>query len=385
MSFAAPRSKDGLTASFLTSLLQEEGVLGREAAVEAVAVEDVGVGRGYLCQAVRITPTYVGAADGAPASMVAKVPTFMEWPDRFMPLMTDMIHAEHCWYREEQPRFPARAPQRFGSVFESREAHALRLEDCGALTHFSQTDACSAETAQLIVEHLARAQAHWWEDPRLGELDWLPSVEQSVQRIEPIVQRAWGLFAQRIVPRVDPAFVPIGERIVERFGDLLREGAASASTLVHGDFRLKNVLMGERGGEDEVVILDWQLISHGSGLRDFAYFLGQNLEAETRRAAEPDLLDAYHAALVAHGVRGYSRARCETDYRLGLLIAMWIPLLGTRGFEDVAEPAADAGEEAWESHRKVMDAGEALIAEMASRNIETIMHAKAGELVGVPA
>ena len=68
--------------------------------------------------------------------------------------------------------------------------------------------------------------------------------------IAPLMQLVWEGFAERIVPQVDASFAPIGERLVERYDDLLREAAASASTMVHGDYRLENLLLGESGTRD---------------------------------------------------------------------------------------------------------------------------------------
>lgn len=70
-----------------------------------------------------------------------------------------------------------------------------------------------------------------------------------------------------MVPKVDPGFMPVGERLVRDFGAIYERGAASAATLIHGDFRIESFLFGEPGSDDELVILDWQLAGYGSGPR----------------------------------------------------------------------------------------------------------------------
>ena len=160
MSVAAPRSKDELTAEWLTSILREEGMLGGEGTVAEVRVEDVGVGRDYICQTVRVTPTYAEAADGAPPSLVAKVPTLLDFPDWLLPFLGGVVETEHNWYREEEVDCPGRTPACYGTVFEKRDAHAILLEDCSDLQQFSQVESCSAEVAGLSVEHLARLHAY---------------------------------------------------------------------------------------------------------------------------------------------------------------------------------------------------------------------------------
>ena len=374
--------RNGITAAWLTDALREAGALPR-GRVRAVDVEDIGVGRGYISQAVRVTPDYEDADGDAPASLVAKTPTFLVLPDYLREWSATIIETEIDWYREASDDCPARIAGSYGGVFESRTSYALLLEDLGGLGTLDQTDSCPPERAPLIVRTLARIHAHWWESERLREWRWLPSTRRQAELYAPLVQGGWESFAERIVPRIDPAFLPVGERLTREWGSIYERGAASAATLIHGDFRIENFLFGERGGGDEIVILDWQLAGYGSGPRDLAYFIGQGFDPQQRRAVSDELLALYHATLVECGVRGYSFAQCRDDYRLGLLASLFIPLVGVRGVDDLAPPAADASAEDHESFRQLVAAAEGLIMLMAERNITAIMDANAGELLGL--
>ena len=50
-----------------------------------------------------------------------------------------------------------------------------------------------------------------------------------------------------------------------------------------------------------------------------AYFLGESLAPEVRRALEMDLLEDYHQIVVDNGVQDYTVEQCLIDYRLALL------------------------------------------------------------------
>src|SRR6185295_707910 len=78
--------------------------------------------------------------------------------------------------------------------------------------------------------------------------------------------------------------------------------------VIHGDYRLDNLLFSPAGGE--VAAVDWQTAGIGPPLRDVAYFLGTSVTTDRRRAHEQALVADYHAALVAHGVTGYDADRC---------------------------------------------------------------------------
>lgn len=86
--------------------------------------------------------------------------------------------------------------------------------------------------------------------------------------------------------------------------------------LVHGDYRLDNMLFGAAGADRALTVVDWQTVSWGPAFTDLAYFLGCALPAQDRRAHHDALLRAYRAALgpaasvtladVAEGVRRQS-------------------------------------------------------------------------------
>jgi aminoglycoside phosphotransferase (APT) family kinase protein len=85
--------------------------------------------------------------------------------------------------------------------------------------------------------------------------------------------------------------------------------------VVHGDYRLDNLLLRADGGVAGVV--DWQTCTVGPALSDVSYFIGAGLTAEDRRAHEEALVRDYHARLEAAGVTGYEWGQCWTDYRRG--------------------------------------------------------------------
>src|SRR5581483_4620642 len=87
----------------------------------------------------------------------------------------------------------------------------------------------------------------------------------------------------------------------------------------HGDFRLDNMLFGLPPAPLGPAVIDWQLAVKGRGVADVAYFLSFSVSTEQRRALEPQLLRAYHEALLARGVKEYGFEECLEDYRLALL------------------------------------------------------------------
>ena len=89
------------------------------------------------------------------------------------------------------------------------------------------------------------------------------------------------------------------ERLVASFDAYLAAEAAPqrAHGLVHGDYRLDNMLFGEPGADRPLTVVDWQTVTWGPAMTDVAYFLGCALPDELRRDHYDALLRAYHDAL----------------------------------------------------------------------------------------
>lgn len=370
-----------VTAAWLTEALREGGHLPR-GRVSAVDVSTEGIGIGYISETVRLIPTYEGADGSAPASLVAKLPVSVDFPEYLKPWAGQAVETELHFYPEASGDCAARVPRCYGAAFEGWRSYALLLEDLSELESMSQLDSGPRDRADVIVSMLGALHAQWWESDRLRAASWLPSSERQSELNTPLVEGGWEMFAEQVVPRVDPDFLPVGERLVRDFAGIFERGAASAATLVHGDFRVENFLFGKAGTPDEVVFIDWQLSGYGSGLRDMAYFVSQGFDPNERREGENDLIETYHAALVANGVTGYSLTQCQEDYRLGLLWSMYAPIIGMMGMAEREPPPPEAPEEEQQAFREMIETGVELVTVMAERNILAVMDTKAGDLLG---
>ena len=373
--------KHEITAEWLTEALREGGHLP-QGRVSAVDVNTDGIGFGYISETVRLVPTYEGAEGSAPASLVAKLPVLVDFPEYLKPWAAQAVETELHFYPEASGDCAARVPLCYGAAFEGWRSYALLLEDLSELESLSQMDSCPRERADVIVGMLGALHAQWWESDRLREASWLPSPGRQSELNTPLVEDGWEMFAERIVPRVDPDFMPVGERLVRDFGGIFERGSASGATLVHGDFRIENFLFGEPGTPNELVFIDWQLSGYGSGGRDMAYFVSQGFHPNERREVEDDLIAKYHTSLVEHGVSGYSLAQCHEDYRLGLLWSLYAPIIGMTGMAKRESPPPEATEEERQAFDEMIETGVALVTVMAERNIKAVMDTKAGDLLG---
>ena len=127
-------------------------------------------------------------------------------------------------------------------------------------------------------------------------------------------------------PRMDPA----DAATVLESADLIAAwllGAPERFSLLHGDYRLDNLLFNP--ARTRVTVVDWQTLAVGLPARDLACFIATSLAPDDRALYERELVEIYHRALEGHGVRDYDAQTCWRDYCFGML---QVPLITTLGF-----------------------------------------------------
>jgi aminoglycoside phosphotransferase (APT) family kinase protein len=191
----------------------------------------------------------------------------------------------------------------------------LLLEDVGG----RQGDVlagCSAEEAAGVFEAIASVHAGRWATDGFPPWTTDPAARQAryAERVD--------AFLERYGDVVPAPVATIAAALRTRLGEVAEELRAGASTLIHGDLHLDNMLF-DAGGRP-VAILDWQSAVIGPPAWDLALFLSSSLAVEERRAAEDGLLRGYLAAL---GVPGYTEERLRRDYALALL-AVFAGMIG---------------------------------------------------------
>ena len=302
-----------LTPAWLTAALRSSGHLDPEGQVTGVDVSPVGTGQ--MGAAVRLALRYDGAGD-APATLIAKLAASDE-TSRATARSVRAYEREVRFYQQLAPQLPIRTPRAFYADVDVETAdQVLLLEDLAPARPGDQLAGCSVAAARTAVDELVKLHAPRWADPALADLEWLHRDPDATRRfLRELLPELWRGFRHRYAGELGPDVHRAGEAL---FGEL--DGYLLADTrpwtIVHGDYRLDNLLF-SGAAADRVAVVDWQTCGHGPGPADVAYFIGAGLGAEERRAVERDLVGGYHAGLLGAGVDGYDRDRCWRDYRRG--------------------------------------------------------------------
>lgn len=323
-------------------------VLGLDV-VDAIPTQ-IGEGIGIMGDIYRMALSYRDKSNAGPRSVVVKLPSSHE-ENRAQGVALGMFAAEVRFYNELAGEVSVGLPQIFRAEIESGTANfVIVMEDLSHLTLVSQAEGMTADQAHAAVQVLAHTHAAWWDRVDSEDMAWIPSmVGPRIEFVDQLLVEILPLFLDGF-----GAVLPEGGReVYERFaGNYLKVNRVIAGrspwTLVHQDYRVENLLFGDPG-TNQVVVLDWQGIGRGPGAYDLAYLIGGSMQPELRRQHEQNLLDTYYRQLVELGVNGYTRNQLDSDYALGhlqgglataMVIGGGMDLSNARGRELVATMAS---------------------------------------------
>ena len=311
-----PAQTEDATPAFVTKALREGGILDAATVVAEVEHEPIGVGVGIVGQLARLTLRYDGTAAGAPGTVILKLPS--QFPEnRAVGDHFNFYEREGRFYEQLAGKLPVRAAQCYWNLIDTeRGEFGLLLEDFGSRTMISQVAGVGADRAEQALVSLAGLHRELWESPALDGFTWMPHFDDPINlSAGQSYREAWPLFVERVGPVLPEGAVALGERIKESFEAMMHESSsASPKTVIHGDFRIDNLLFDDRAAPAERVgVLDWQITGRGPGVFDVAYLLSGSMGVEERRAAEAEIVRAWYDAL--GDPDGYSYDDAWREYR----------------------------------------------------------------------
>ena len=277
---------DDLTSDWLTAAL-------------GIAVSDfrfTRIGTGQMSECYRVELSYGPEVEG-PASVVLKVAA-TDPSSRQTGLTLGLYEREVRFYTDIAPRLPAGpvAPCHHAAFDAETGAFDLLLGDAAPATVGDEIRGATPAQAELALAELARVHGPVLGSGALGQVDWL---NRDAPVNQAMIAGLYAAFADRYDTLITADQRRVCERLVESFDSYLAaEGAPGRlQGLVHGDYRLDNMLFGEAGAARPLTVVDWQTVTWGPAFTDVAYFIGCALPVEVRREHYDALLRAYHDGL----------------------------------------------------------------------------------------
>src|SRR3954471_1115385 len=266
------------------------------------------IGTGQMSESYRVALDW----DGEPASVVLKVAA-SDPTSRATGVGLGAYEREIRFYREIAPRLEGAALARCHSaLFDAAEGwFTLLLGDAGPAVQGDQIRGCTPDEARLAIAELARLHAPLLGDPELAATPWL---NQDSPLNQALLAQLWTGFLERYQERLAPDHRALIERFLQSVDGWALDRRAPLG-LVHGDYRLDNLLVRAEGSPLPFCVVAWQPVGWGPAMSDAAYFTGGSLTVDDRRAHEDELLRAYFDALGDQ--QALSWEACREGYRRG--------------------------------------------------------------------
>ncbi|MCD4532544.1 ecdysteroid 22-kinase family protein [Nocardioides sp. cx-169] len=303
-------------AAALTPDWLSEALGGR---VDDVVASAVGTGQIGTCYRLTLT------GDGVPASVLVKLPA-SDLASR--DLLAGAYRGELVFYSDIAPTVAVRVPAcHYAAITPDSGDFVLVLEDLAPMRQGDQVAGCTAEQAHDAVVNLAGLHGPRWCDPTLEDFDHLAlTPADQIDLLAELAPSTTELFVDGLGDLLSAEDVATLRAVAEVVGPW-SYARSERFALVHGDYRLDNLMFHPDGARGSVA-LDWQTLSLGLPARDLAYVIGTSLSPDVRRLHERGLVAAYHRALTSYGVSGHSLEECWDDYRFAMVQG---PLVATFG------------------------------------------------------
>jgi hypothetical protein len=285
---------EGISSEWLTS------VLGR-GDLEITSTDAIGTGQ--------MSRSYRVGFDGPDGADTVVVKVASDDPDsRATGVGMHAYYREIAFYTNLANRIGGPVARCHAAIFQPKDGFfTLVLEDVVGAEQGDQIAGCSVEHARIAMTELAKIHGPVLGDLALGLADWLNKPEPLDQAL---LTSVWPGFLERYSDRVADEHLAVCEHFIKR-SDAWSADRRPPLGLVHGDYRLDNLLF----GAETFKVVDWQTVQWGPGMTDAAYFIGGGLSIEDRRAHEEDIVRDYHAGLLDQGVKGLSWEHCWEEYR----------------------------------------------------------------------
>jgi hypothetical protein len=311
-----PRHPTDVTADWLGAVL----------GADVRSVDVVPIGTGQTGATYRLTASYADGTADLPASFAVKLSS---QDDTVRERVALGYRSEHVFYTHFAHLVRVPIPRHhYCEISDDGGDFVLLLDDLAPAVQGDQIGGCTPAEAELAVRALAGLHAPTWCDPRWSNY---PGLAMSI----PNDDAAKG-FGDIAVMAAQITLDRYGDRITERDRDTITESMSMVTpwllaepgrfALMHGDYRLDNMLF--TPDRAAITVVDWQTLGSGLPARDLSYFTATSLLPDVRCTVDDALVDAYHDALLGYGVTDYDRETCWRDYRIGMLQAPLLTVLG---------------------------------------------------------
>ncbi len=292
--------------------------LSRVMGAEVTDFTSIPIGAGLVGDSARINITYASGQSGPP-SIAGKFPA-ADPTSLATAKMLKLYEKEVGFYKSVAPHVAIRTPSIYFAEWDPESGDFLLLmEDLAPAVQGDQLASCTIEEAMAAISQIAALHGPTYCNNALLGLKCAQAEPQARAFAAEHYGAATDKFCALYEGRLEPELLEICAELGKRSASLFEHEAPDGPCIIHGDFRLDNMLFAIRGGAEPMATLDWQTLALGDPLVDVGYFMGAGIAPELRRAHETQLLAFYRSELARHGGPSFSADDIREGYARGAL------------------------------------------------------------------
>lgn len=313
---------DDLTPEFLSEVLDCAGAVDRVTATR--------IGTGQVALSLRLDLQLAAdALSDLPQVLVAKIPS----PDaesREAARMHLTYHKEVGFYLDLAHLVKVPHPRSLYSAIDDESGDFTLLMERAVGDVGDQLAGCSVSDAEAMVDAAVGLHAPTWGKVlELANTSWLPMPDPAgVSQRQAIYSMLLPGFVERFQHRLAADVLDAARWLGEHLSALMLTSKLPLC-VVHGDYRLDNMLFERSETASAVTVLDWQTTGFGRGPTDIAYGIGSGLLLGDRRTAEASLVERYVNGLTAAGI-DCSFDDVMHDYRVGTVSGLGMAVIASQ-------------------------------------------------------
>jgi thiamine kinase-like enzyme len=336
----SPPIPDPVTPEWLTTVLRQAGVL-TQGGVQTVEQEKTGA---FNSATSRLFLQYSpDATPDAPTRLILKRNIAAEWG-----IEAGAEEVKFYTLVAALPDHPHIIVPCYAAAYDEASGNSYLLLKDVSTTHqppitrdqqISIVDGVpAAEDIASVVEALARLHAYWWEHPLLETDQFVVGYwSRTQERFEQYMQRrtaSWNRLIANEASWFPDDLRALYEQALAHLPHCWKQHleprfrARQHLTLIHGDAYFANFLCPQPPATGPTYLLDWQSPGFDIGGYDLANLCATFWTSEQRHEdqREEHILRRYYETLQARGVTDYTWDNLLTDYRLGLIYWLLVPV-----------------------------------------------------------
>ncbi len=291
-----PSTAAAVTPGWIEAQLARAGLLG-EARITGLAWQAIGTGQ--VGDTARFTISY-DRPTAAPTTLAGKFAS-ADPTSRGTAAAMMLYVKEVGFYRTFAAQLAVRTPRVYAAEINAQGTDfVLLFEDLAPERGGNQLEGCDLADAEAAIRQAAALHAATKGSAAVLGADWLHGREGLLAEIGRLYHQAHTIFRERYDGQLAQDALLLCDELDKRVeGWLARQ--PEEPCLIHGDFRLDNMLFGVGSGGEPIAIVDWQTCAIGCGMTDVGYFMGCGIGSDLRRPNEAGLLALYAKEMARHG------------------------------------------------------------------------------------